>query len=200
MFKKLLLATLFLNGCASVDYDSVYYSKCDASLEGERSLTFYVKGDTAILSGVVCSGSPDAFEDMLNQNPQVTMLEFKNINGSADDEANTELGLMVREAGMNSHIGSSGLIASGGTDLFLAGVKRTVEAGAKIGVHSWSSNDGLNGSLLPKNHFEHERYLGYYETLNIDSSFYWYTLEAAKPEGMHYMSRAELVQYGVIKQ
>ncbi|KHT47777.1 alpha/beta hydrolase [Vibrio sinaloensis] len=197
MKKLALLATLVVVGCNANNYDNIYTSKCDMSLDGDKALTFYVKGNVATLSGVVCSGSPDTFEDMLEGSPQVNTLVFKNINGSADDEANTELGYMVRDAGMNSVIGKNGHIASGGTDLFLAGLKRTVEPGAKIGVHSWASTDGMDGSTLPRDHQEHQRYLKYYETLGIDTDFYWFTLDAAKPQDMHYMTRDELVKYGV---
>ena len=48
---------------------------------------------------------------------------------------------MVRNRGIATHLPADGEIASGGVDFFLAGVKRTAEAGAKIGVHSWADDD-----------------------------------------------------------
>ncbi|OLQ88479.1 alpha/beta hydrolase [Vibrio panuliri] len=201
MMKKIILISaslLVLIACASNDYTMKYKSECSFDMEGDQPLTFYVNGNIATLSGVVCDGSPDAFTDMMDENPNITDLLFKSIDGSADDEANIELAYMVREAKLNSQIRHNGHIASGGTDLFLAGVKRSVEEGAKIGVHSWAGSDGMQGDELPRNHSEHQRYLNYYRAMGIDTEFYWYTLRVAPASGMHYMSMSELRQYGFI--
>lgn len=37
---------------------------------------------------------------------------------------------------LNSNIKPNGRVASGGTDFFLAGQKRVVEPGGKLGIHS----------------------------------------------------------------
>lgn len=189
-----------LIACSSNDRSTKYKSECSFDMKGDQPLAFYVKGNVATLSGVICDGSPDAFADMMEENTNITDLLFKNIDGSADDEANTELAYMVREAKLNSLIRHNGHIASGGTDLFLAGVKRTVEEGAKIGVHSWSGNDGIQGDKLPREHHEHKRYLDYYRAMGIDTEFYWYTLHIAPASCMHYMSMSELRKYGIITQ
>ena len=87
-------------------------------------------------------------------------------------------------------VSGDGMVALGGTDFFLAGVKRTAEPGAMIGVHSWS---GLivEGAKVPKNDPEHQKYLLYYKAMGIPAEFYWYTLRAAPSGGMHWMSVEE---------
>ncbi|ANU38509.1 alpha/beta hydrolase [Vibrio scophthalmi] len=201
MMKSALISggLLVLFGCAAPQYDSVYQSQCSFSLDGDEALTFKIKNDTAYLSGVVCDGSLDAFENMISQHPHIQMLVFESIDGSADDETNIDLAYRIREYGLDSYIAKTGHIASGGTDLFLAGVNRTVEPGAKIGVHSWSAGVDLEGKDLPRDHQEHNRYLDYYTDIGVNRDFYWFTLEAASANDMHYMSMEELRKYGFMK-
>ena len=75
---------------------------------------------------------------------------MQNVQGSVDDEANIAAARLVRERGLNTLIPGSGMIASGGTDFFLAGVKRTVQPGAKIGVHSWTGNPNGTRAMVSR--------------------------------------------------
>ena len=50
---------------------------------------------------------------------------------------------------------------------------------------------------LPRNHPEHQKYLDFYRAVGIDTDFYWYTLQAAPAEGMHWMSESEMRSYAV---
>lgn len=96
---------------------------------------------------------------------------------------------------MITYLPAQGEIASGGTDLFLAGVRRIVERGARIGVHSWSIDGADTGDTLARDHPEHEVYLSYYRDVGIAEDFYWYTLQAAPPEDIHWMTEEEMALY-----
>lgn len=98
--------------------------------------------------------------------------------------------------GITTIVPSGGLVASGGTDLFLAGVQRIIEPGACIGVHSWAAED-FTATDIPRTSPEHDRYLDYYNDVGIDLAFYWFTLEAAPADDMHWMTAMEVGQYGV---
>ena len=88
------------------------------------------------------------------------------------------------------------MIASGGTDFFLAGKHREVAEGAKIGVHSWAGGTKA-ATDLPKRHKAHKKYLNYYNQVNIPEDFYWYTLDAAPAESIHNMTEEEIMKYRI---
>ncbi len=179
--------------------EQVFRSACSIPMQGDTPLTFTVEEDTAKVSGVVCEGSPAAFSKMLAVHTSLKTLSLVNIDGSADDNANLQLGQLIRKSKMTTSIGKTGHIASGGTDLYLAGTKRKWAEGAKIGVHSWS--DGVNdGSHFPMSSPEHKPYLDYYKEMGIPESFYWFTLNAASASGMHYMTYDEIKQYGMVTE
>ena len=105
-------------------------------------------------------------------------------------------GRAVRRAGMTTYLPSRGLAASGGTDLLLAGARRIVECGAQVGVHSWASGP-VNGNDLPRDDPRHRFYLDYYRDINVPDAFYWFTLQAAAPDSVHWMTEDEMALYGV---
>lgn len=203
--KKITLAlclSFFMAGCNTTSSDpNTFTSQCSYSeLQSDPPLTFTVTGvNEAVLDGVICSGSLDAFENMLEHFPSVNTFKIKTIPGSADDETNLALSTVIHANGITTHILSGGIVASGGTDLFLAGVERTSSDNhPKIGVHSWASSDGRNGNTIPHDDEEHQNYLDYYQEININPDFYWYTLEAAPADNMHWMSVEEMKHFHVL--
>ena len=159
---------------------------------------FEVKGDIAYMNGVIESGTPATVLELIFEHPEVKTIEMMNVPGSGDDVANLRASLYVRKFGLNTKVNSKSLIASGGSDFFLAGNKRTVEKGSIIGVHSWGG-PGPAAADVPRDAEVHKKYLDYYEKVNIPTEFYWYTLEAAPADGMHNMTEAEIEKYNVRK-
>lgn len=150
------------------------------------------------MSGEIDTSTPDDLLRALNAHPDVEWIVLEYVPGSNNDDANLIASRIVRQRGLNTVIPSGGLIASGGTDFFLAGKERIVERGACIGVHSWSDDDDPTPpTKLPRNHVAHQMFLEYYRELGIPEQFYWYTLKAATADGMHYMSETEIRNYGV---
>lgn len=162
----------------------------------EMPVTFEVKGKTAIMNGVITSSFPAKILRLVFEYPEVTTIEMNIVPGSIDDVANLRASLYVRKFGLNTKLHSKSSIASGGTDFFLAGVKRIVAKGAEIGVHSWGDTNQA-ATDFPKDDPVHQKYLEYYRALGIPEEFYWFTLESAPVEGSHIMTEKEIKKYKI---
>ncbi len=154
---------------------------------------------TVIMEGVINSNTLDDIKNLFDQNPQITTLIMQNVPGSSDDEINLLASREIRQRGIATHIPADGMVASGGTDMFLAGIKRTIDAGARLGVHSWSTGD-QEATDFPRSDSVHSSYLNYYMEMGIDTEFYWYTLEAAPADDIHWMTDEEIERYGVLTE
>ena len=164
-----------------------------------EGLDLELRGDVLFVRGVVDEGSHEQVYDVLRDELRVGTLVFTMVPGSVDDDTNLALGRMLRRAGIATYLPARGTVASGGTDLFLSGVRRIVERGARVGVHSWSTGDLRDPSAvsLPRDHPEHAKYLDYYRDMGIPEAFYWFTLEAAPPDAVHWMSEEEMARYRI---
>lgn len=213
-FKKSTIACAvfisILSGCNSSSGDSSsteikksslneFTSECMFSIDGMKPLRFIVEGKTATVDGVICDGTPETFNQMLAKYPEINRLYLRDIEGSIDDVANLDLGRSIRKNGLTTVVDSGSHITSGGVDLYLSGKKRRWSEGAKIGVHAWSDGE-KDGSEYPKSATEHEQYLSYYKDMGISSDFYWFTLNAASAENMHYMTEQEIKKYGFVTE
>ncbi len=158
---------------------------------------FQVEGKELLASGVIDASTLVRFREVVAAHEGLERLVLLWVPGSADDEANLELARRVRALGLATEVPPGGLVASGGTDLFLAGRERYLAPEACVGVHSWGDGDGLEGADLPRNHPDHEPYLRYYEDIGIDPAFYWFTLEAAGADSIHWMSPGEQNRFGM---
>lgn len=172
---------------------------CAASANDHTPLTFTVLGGDIIATGEIDSDTLDRFEDVVDDYPNAKTLILQSVGGSVDDEANVAFSRVVRRLGFTTVVPSNGLVASGGTDLFLAGVNRILEPGACVGVHSWAADD-FTATDLPRSDPEHDRYLDYYQDIGIDAAFYWFTIKAAPADGMHWMTAKDVARFDVSTQ
>ncbi|MDE2773488.1 MAG: hypothetical protein OXI46_07260 [Gemmatimonadota bacterium] len=161
-----------------------------------EGLVMEVRGDLLFAKGVVSGNSRREAVALLNGSPSVRTLVLTSVPGSVDDETNLALARALRNARMTTYVPRKAFVASGGTDLLLAGVRRLVECGAHVGVHSWAFGP-FNGNELPHDDPRHRFYLDYYRDIGIPETFYWFTLEAAPTDSIHWMTEDEMVFYGV---
>jgi len=168
-------------------------------LIGCMPLQFDVDGNTAIVTGDLRSNAKAKFERLLTDYPNLEWLELLDCPGSLDDDAVAEAGRFVRERQLNTRVPSDGEIYSGAVDLFIAGVEREYQDGGVVGIHSWS-NGQVEGAELPENAPVHDLYLEYYEDMGIPTEFYWFTLTVAPFDGMHEMTRGEMITYELIEE
>ncbi len=169
----------------------------------EESANFTFKNndksaDTVFMNGVIGSDTLQVIQTLLGNYPQVKTIVMQNVPGSMDDEINLLAAMEIRKHGIATHIPADGMVASGGTDMFLAGINRTIDVGARLGVHSWSDGSGKVALDYPRDHQEHVKYIDYYNVMGITADFYWYTLEAASAQTIHWMTEQEIAQYGIL--
>ena len=157
--------------------------------------TFEVTGELAIMQGVIGATTPSSVLELAFMNPEVRTIVLTNMPGSMDDVANMRAGRYIRQLGLNTHVPADSEVASGATDLFLAGRHRSCEPGARFGIHSWGGGPVV-ATDLPRDHEDHLLYLDYYEEMGIPAEFYWRTLSAAPAEGIHWMTEEELERFG----
>jgi len=161
------------------------------------ALEYEVDGRALYLEGEIESRDFDQMSKVLRDHPDLKTVVLLDVPGSNDDETNAQIIRLFRDAGLNTHLLSDSFVASGGTDLFLSGVERSMERGAEIGVHSWS--DGTReGRDFPKESSEHDLFLDLYEALGISVEFYWFTLQAAPAAEIHIMTETEIERYGLL--
>jgi len=160
--------------------------------------SFRVEGDVAFMNGVICSTTPAKVLELLVEHPTVHTIEMGQVPGSIDDIANLRAALYLHKAGLTTRLTLKSKIASGGTDFFLAGQTRIVKQGAQIGVHSWGGMEE-KATDLSKDDEAHQKYLDYYKTVDIPAEFYWYTLEAAPAESIHWMTEEAIKTYKIHK-
>lgn len=170
--------------------------------EVDMPATMRVDGRRLIMRGVYVDNTSQELLRLLDANPEVRTLVLAHVGGSdVSNEGNLTGGREVRRRGLATCVPTGGLVASGGTDFLLAGAERAVFPNARAGVHAWAGDDG-NGNAVQANQFprdsmEHAGFLSYYRDIGISADFYWFTLDAAPPDGMYYMTRAEMMQFNV---
>jgi Ca2+-binding EF-hand superfamily protein len=186
-------AELDTNGDALVDRGELLMI-----LEEElRGATFEVRGRDAVMTGVIGPSTPGRVLELITEHPEVRRIVMPEVPGSLDDDSNIRAARYVRRAGLATHVPANGEVASGGTDFFQAGVERTAGSGARFGVHSWDGI-GEEGRELPRDDPEHDRYIDYYREMGIPEEFYWFTLEAAPADDIHWMTAEELERYSML--
>lgn len=205
------LIGLFLIGVLSVGviyffpdilYSSALGQRLLLQMEGDQAAEFYFKKsqktkDTVYMKGVIYDNTLNDIKDIFNRNPEITTLVMEDVPGSINDEINLRASREIRTRQINTYLPKNGMVASGGTDMFLAGKERQVHPTAKLGVHSWSGGD--KAALdYPKDDVAHKIYLDYYKEMEIPEDFYWYTLEAAPAHDIHWMTTNEIEQYQIV--
>jgi len=160
---------------------------------------FEVKNEIAVMTGTIGPSTPAEVLRLLLMHPEVTTIELKWVPGSMDDLSNLWAMRWVRRHGLNTHVPVGGMIASGGTDFLLAGVQRTVAEGARVGVHSWDGGS-VEGRTLPRDHEHHQPYLEVCRAMEVPPEYYWFTLDAAPADGIHWTTREELVKYKMVTE
>ncbi|QUL37965.1 hypothetical protein [Erythrobacter sp. JK5] len=129
--------------------------------------------------------------------PAIRVLVMEFVPGSDDDNEYLGTAWKLHRDGFTTVVPGDGLVASGGTDFFLAGRHRIIEPGACIGVHSWedAGPPAYQATDVPRDHEDHEDFLDYFKAIGISPEFYWFTIAAAPADRMHWMSPAEINRF-----
>lgn len=191
-----LIGLFFIVGCNKDD-------KTTTTSKQRKFGIFQVLDDdkTIEMDGVINSSSLTNFNNLISQFPNIELINIKECEGSMDDITNLQVAPKVYQRGIKTHLMDNGLIASGGVDFYLAGIKRTRGTTTQIGVHSWS--DGSNDATdFPVGHAYHQKYIDYYESIGFTQTeaedFYYFTINAASANSIHWMTEAEIEQYKIL--
>lgn len=164
-----------------------------------RTTRFEVRGDRLLVSGELNALTLEQFEEVLADFPDIRTLVLSGIPGSSDDATTVRLGYRVRALGLSTHVPAGAEIHSGGVDLFLAGIRRSIGKGAILGVHSWE--DGVqDGAAYPGDSPAHDEARRYTEAMLGDDGFYWFTLSAAPADGIHIMKETEIRAFRLVTE
>jgi len=169
----------------------------DMSKPYDHDLSFEVSGQSAIVRGTTDSHSHNLLKDFMRENPNVKTLVLQSMPGTQDMDTNRRVVLGIRSAGLATHVPADGYIASGAVDWFIAGKPRTVECGARIGVHSWGTKTGERGDkTLYDGQLRTQRY--FLEKMDVDPDFYQFTRSAAGPNDIYWLTVDDMLRYGLI--
>ncbi|MEE9380554.1 MAG: hypothetical protein V3V03_04030 [Hyphomonadaceae bacterium] len=161
-------------------------------------LQMSVKGETLYMNGGLDSYSTEQVARILDENPQIKTAVLLDMPGTDDVDATLETGMLLNRAGIKTYLTSHSSIASGAVDLFCAGVEREVEPGAQIGIHTWYNDDGTEGRFLSQDDPEHDTQLKFLSKTGCSVGLYWFSLRAASPNDIHWMTKDEMESYSVV--
>jgi len=172
--------------------------------------TTYALDNNLLVRGALGTRAYNQIFDLVHNHPNVKTIVEQQVAGSKHDAINVQTGRLIRKHGLNIHLESTSQIASGGVDLFLSGKKRTMESGAKIGVHSWAGTDddgniNIQGFDLPKDSPLHvsEGGLQYIKEMLgdvIGEAFYFFAVYVAEAQDIHLMNDAEIEEYQLLTE
>lgn len=170
---------------------------------------FKVQADqtTVLMNGVIDTPTLDNFNAMFAQYPDINRITIQDVEGSNNDEINLLVSKRVHDLNITTHLNDNGLIASGGVDFFLAGIQRTMGSNTRIGVHSWGGEDDSGQTVtatdFPVGHAYHLQYINYYTSIGFTQeeaeAFYYFTINAAAFDGIHFMTAQEIETYKILK-
>lgn len=126
-----------------------------------------VDANRAALVGITDERSPRDFAAMLNDYPELAVLELVECPGTFDDIANLELGRMIRRNGIATHVPAHGSVRSGAVELFVAGAVRSIDQGARFAVHAWEDDSGMEANDYSLSAPENRKYLAYYREMGM---------------------------------
>lgn len=172
-----------------------------SNTQDEFGIFYVIDEETVEMEGEISSSTLADFNELLAAYPNIARIEIIECGGSSNDEINLKVSKKVHDSGIHTHLLDDGMIASGGVDFFLAGVKRTIGQHTQIGVHSWS--DGQREAKdFPVDHRNHQPYIQYYLSIGFTKKqaeqFYYFTINAAPAESMHWMTENEIEQYNML--
>lgn len=169
----------------------------------DEATIFKVKNNVLYMDGLITSDTPQQLVEVFKNNPNITQLVMQTVEGSMDDEANLQAATWISKKQLTFILKSDSLIASGGTDFFLAGKIRIIKKGAKIGVHSWAGDNEV-ATDFPVGHAYHQPYIDYYIAIgwsdDAAKKFYYFTINAAPADSIYWMTEKELKDYSIVSK
>lgn len=187
---------------------TISFSSCsnDDVQEGQKTFGIFTVQDdeaTVHMNGTIDRKITKTFNQLKTAYPDAKRIVMMDCPGSSDDESNLKVSKEMHDLGYEFHLTATSEISSGAVDMYVGGKKRTMEPGARIGVHSWGTSDGDPiATSYPKGHEVHLHYINYYTSVGFTQQqaedFYYFTINAAPAESIHWMTTQEIEKYDVL--
>jgi len=162
----------------------------------------FQEDETVLIEGIIDSDIVQYWDNYIAAYPNTNRIIMGDCPGSTDDIANWDAARKIRNQNVTIHLPTDAVIASGAVDLFLSGTTRTREAGSKIGVHAWANGNGDEATDFPVGDEEHQGAIDYYIDMSFSQedaeAFYYFTINAAAAEDIHWMTDEEIEQYKLL--
>jgi hypothetical protein len=97
------------------------------------------RGNAIFAAGAFERGDASRLEALLRRTPNVQVIVFRSPGGVADE--GMAVGRVIRRAGIATHLPANTQCASACTYAYLGGTVRTMEQGARYGVHIFSASN-----------------------------------------------------------
>lgn len=124
---------------------------------------------TVALVDITDSASPAQFQAMLDAFPGIRTLRFHDCPGTYDDQANLQLGRMIRSARLAVEVPEGGSVRSGAVELVFAGLTIAIADSAEFAVHGWEDEDGRGAEDYAPDSPQHRIYLAYYQEMGLET-------------------------------
>ena len=183
-----------------------------------------VKGDTLYFdtenvgeddAGEITNEDIDRFREILQANPEVTELQLNSGGGSI--YASSEIAWIVTDVGLNTTV--DGECVSACVDIFLAGQRRRMTLGSKIGFHrrywspdsvesyyddlregqGWDTPFVFGSWIYEDTQREMYEYLSYMVSRGVEAGFAIETLQVDSSDEW-YPSRLRMIAAGVLRE
>ena len=176
-------------------------AECEQAVARDASACFVIDGAQARMFGGIGPNALEVFNTLMRDYPAVKEIAMVAVPGG-ESTVGFEIGRALRAAKLNTRVVSDGATISAGVDIFLAGRQRTVQKGAKVGVHSWLEEDNgtrIEGRSLPRNDPKHRRWFDYYRDIEFPNyeEFYFFKLAAAAHADVHIMTPEEIIKWKI---
>ena len=200
---------------------SVSIASSQVSVDGSYGVFKVISPIEAEVFGDITEGVLEDFETVMDDDPSIQQLEpiyargsdtgAYEIDGVETDEC-VKLCRKIYWHRIQTFLPKGGLVASGGTDLLAVGFaasysgdaeqpEREPHAGTCIVVHAWGGGWDRNdegsawGIQTQRSHLAQEKYLQYYEDVDVAADFYWFAIESAKAGDMRYTNTEMFSEY-----
>lgn len=177
-------------------------NKSDIAID-DYGIFSYKDEETVVVNGLIDSDIPTYWDNYISAFPETNRMIMKDCPGSTDDLANWDAARSIRTYDISIHLPADAIIASGAVDLFLSGTTRSRAVGSQIGVHAWADGNGNEATDYPIGHVEHQGAIDYYVDMGFTQeeaeAFYYFTINAASAEEIHWMTDDEIEQYKLLK-
>jgi hypothetical protein len=186
-----VVCTAFAGGCGITVFGS--------SDDGPKTASFAAEGTRLIMTGVIDDDTIDKLDDAVDDHPDATTIVMRNVAGSENPDVNLALARDLRRRGLSTYVAAGDRVGPGATDVLIGGLHRIAERGASVGVKSWGDKDKAAADL-PLSDEAHNRHLEFYREMGIHEEFYWFSLRAARPDGVEWMSEVDMFRFRVVKE